>query len=201
MGRRTRSKYHQAAKKAKNNIEIYKNTKAANAFLEKGSQDFWSEIHKLRGKTNLSPSMIDNRHDEKDISGEFTCQYKHTIDLNDVAQAVTHIKLGKSDGYVGHSSDHIKYASAKLFILMFMYRNAPHNMLISTIVPIPKNRKKSINDSDNYRGIALSSVLGKDLDSVILKGYEKALKASDMQFSFKEKHSTTQCKKRFNMNR
>ena len=98
-------------------------------------------------------------------------QYKHTTDFNDPAQAVTHIKLGKSDGHIRHRSDHIKYASGKLFIFksllfnsMFMHGYAPQNLLISTIVPIPKNRKMSINDSDNYRGIALSSVLGKVLD-------------------------------------
>ena len=66
-------------------------------------------------------------------------------------------------------------------------------MLVSTIVLITKNRKKYIKDSDNYRGIALSSVLGKILDWVIQKRYEKALQTSDMQFGFKEKHSTTQC--------
>ena len=175
--------------------------------------------------------MIDNCHDEKDISEifaskynkllnsvpspepemvalhndiktsmkerccpqsadrEVTCQYKHTIDVNDVAQAVTHIKLGKSDGHVGHCSDHIKYASGKLFIFisllfnsMFMHGYAPHNVLIFTIVPIPKNRKRYINDSDSYRGIVLSSVLGKGLDWAILKRYEKPLQTSDMQF-------------------
>ena len=57
---------------------------------------------------------------------------------------------------------------------MFMHGYASHNMLISTIVQIPKNRKKSINNSDNY-------------------SYEKALQTSDMQFGFKEKNSTTQC--------
>ena len=76
---------------------------------------------------------------------------------------------------------------------MFMHGYVPHNMLIYTFVPIPKNRKKFINDSDNYRGIALSSVLGKVLDWVILKRYEKALQTYDMQFGFKEKHSTAQC--------
>ena len=69
---------------------------------------------------------------------------------------------------------------------MFMHGYVPHNMLILTIVPIPKNRKKYINDSDKYRGIALSSVRGKVLDWVILKRYEKALQTSDVQFGFKE---------------
>ena len=40
LRRRTRSQYHQAAKKAKNNIEMSENTKAANALLEKRTKDF-----------------------------------------------------------------------------------------------------------------------------------------------------------------
>ena len=164
--------------------------------------------------------MIDICHDEKDISEIFASKYNKLLNSlpspetemvalhndiktsikerccpqsadREVAQAVTHNKLGKSDGHVGHCSDHIKYGSEKLFIFisllfnsMFMHGYSPHNMLISTIVPIPKNRKKYINDSDNYRGIAQSRVLGKVLDWVILKRYEKALKTSDMQFGF-----------------
>ena len=49
---------------------------------------------------------------------EVTCKYKHTIDVNDVAQAVTHIKLGKSDIHVGYCSGHIKYAPRKVFIFI-----------------------------------------------------------------------------------
>ncbi len=41
----------------------------------------------------------------------------------------------------------------------------PTNLRISTLIPIPKNRRKSMNDSSNYRAIALSSVLGKILDT------------------------------------
>ena len=79
LRRRTRSQYHQAAKKAKNNIEISKNTNAANALLEKRTKDFWSEIRKLKGKTKFSPSMIDNCHDEKDISKIFASKYNKLL--------------------------------------------------------------------------------------------------------------------------
>ena len=66
-------------------------------------------------------------------------------------------------------------------------------MRLSTIIPIPKNRRKSLSDSDNYRGIALNSVLEKVLDWVILNTCCAALKTTDYQFGFKPKHSTTQC--------
>ena len=45
----------------------------------------------------------------------------------------------------------------------------------------------------NYRGIALSSVLGKVLDSVITSLHKNVLGTCDMQFGYKQKHSTTRC--------
>ena len=87
-------------------------------------------------------------------------------------------------------------------------------MLISTIIPIPKNRRTSLNDSDNYSGtdlnnksinhlssnksikhlsVYLSSILGKVLDWVILFLCGGALQSSDAQLGFKPKHSTSQC--------
>ncbi len=66
-------------------------------------------------------------------------------------------------------------------------------MLLGTMVPIPKNKKKSLCDSDNYRAIALSSIFGKTFDWVILLKEKDALCSSDMQFGFKEGLSTTEC--------
>jgi hypothetical protein len=42
-------------------------------------------------------------------------------------------------------------------------------MLLSTLVLIPKNRKKSVNDSNNYREIASGSVIGKVIDNILLE--------------------------------
>ena len=48
-------------------------------------------------------------------------------------------------------------------------------------------------DSDNYRSIALSSILGKVFDLIVLDKENTKLVTSDLQFGFKEKSSTTQC--------
>ena len=56
-----------------------------------------------------------------------------------------------------------------------------------------KNKKASINDSSNYQGIALSSMLSKLVDIIIINKQSKHLNSSDLQFGFKEKSSTTQC--------
>ena len=73
------------------------------------------------------------------------------------------------------SSNHFKNGTKKLNVYFSLLLTAmlTHNyvycsMLESTIIPIPQNRRKSLNCSDNYRAIALSSILGKLLDWVIL---------------------------------
>ena len=67
----------------------------------------------------------------------------------------------------------------------------PNDMLLSTIIPIPKNSRNSLNDSNNYRGIALSSPINKMLDWILMNKSNSALKTSDLQFGYKAKTSTS----------
>ena len=69
---------------------------------------------------------------------------------------------------------------------------------MSLIIPIIKNKKKSVSDSANYRGIALSSILAKLTDIIIIEKQRAAIQSSDYQFGFKENSSTTQCTFVFN---
>ena len=76
---------------------------------------------------------------------------------------------------------------------MLLHAYIPVDISTSTILPIPKDRKKYLHDSSNYRGIALNSPLGKILDHILLTSYKNIFQTSDRQFGFKAKHSTVQC--------
>jgi hypothetical protein len=128
------------------------------------------------------------------------CYNKHTTNIKQVKDAVKQLKRGKTDGDLGHTSDHIIHGTERLYTSLSMLYSCmvthgyvPDGMLLSTIIPIPKNKKKSLSNSSNYRGIALSSILGKVLDKIILARNNEILNTSNMQFGFKSKHSTTQC--------
>ena len=69
----------------------------------------------------------------------------------------------------------------------------PENLLLCTVIPIPKSTRKSMYSSNNYRGIALSSVLGKVLDKIIFNKSSSVLVTSELQYGFKPDHSTTKC--------
>ena len=117
--------------------------------------------------------------------------------MNNVREAISKLKPRKSDGDAGLTTDYGSYKLysyiSVLFSIMFPYGYVPTSMRQSVFIPIPKNKRKSLNDSENYRGIALSSILGKILDWVILHISKGVLRTSDYQFGFKSEHSTSQC--------
>ena len=62
---------------------------------------------------------------------------------------------------------------------------SPNSMILGTMIPIPKNKKKSLCSASNYRAIALSSIFSKILDWIILLKEEHSLCSSELQFGFK----------------
>jgi hypothetical protein len=110
---------------------------------------------------------------------------------SDLHEIVKNIKHGKSDGNLGLFSDHILHGSPMLFELltalfnsMIIHGVTPSNMLVGTMIPIPKHRRLSISRSDNFRGIFLQSVLCKLMEMFFfVKG------TSNLQFGFKTKLS------------
>jgi len=129
-----------------------------------------------------------------------TCTSSHVITCDDVTDAVLRLKPHKADGVEDASSDILINGCNELFVhlsllfnIMLRHGQCPRNMLLTTLVPIPKNRKKSLNDSSNYRAIALGSVVGKVMDNIILEKHQYVLKSNDLQYGFKAKHSSTHC--------
>jgi len=148
----------------------------------------------------MSLFLDEVQRDIGDCCSAGLCECHCSIGVEDVKAAIRRLNPGKSDANADLSSDHFINAShdlavhlSFLFKMMLSHCRAPVGMLTSVLVPIPKNRKKSLSDSSNYRSIALSSVIGKILDLVILKNHANFFATSDLQFGFKARHSTSQC--------
>ena len=58
---------------------------------------------------------------------------------------------------------------------------------------MPKYMNSSLSSSTNYKGISLFNVIGKVFDYSILLIYNTSFQTSDMQFGFKQQHSTVMC--------
>ena len=69
----------------------------------------------------------------------------------------------------------------------------PGGLLLSNLVLIPKNKRGNKSDSSNYRAIAISSLLGKIFDLIVLTEQCKSLQTDKLQFGFKQHSSTVIC--------
>ena len=61
------------------------------------------------------------------------------------------------------------------------------------LVPIIKDKSEKINNKDNYRPIAIASIMSKLLEILLLERLSNFLLTSSHQFGFKTKHSTDSC--------
>ncbi len=69
----------------------------------------------------------------------------------------------------------------------------PEVMLLSIVIPIPKDSNGTDQKSDSYRGIALSPLCTKVFENVILNMHSDSLISNNLQFAYKAGTSTTQC--------
>ena len=108
--------------------------------------------------------------------------------------------MHKDDGKHGFNSDHLIHGSNRMFVILCLMFNSmlthgytPDDLLLSTIISIPKDNRGSMSSSDNYRGISMSNSLGKLFDYIFIELNADSLKTDDMQFGFKRNHSTVLC--------
>ena len=112
------------------------------------------------------------------FSNNYSCGsfYDHTVYRINVVNAIRPLCAGKSDGVDDICSDNLKHATDRfidyivsLFNSILSHGCVPISFLSSTIIPIPKNPRLDLKNSENYRAIALSSVFGKILIKLLLR--------------------------------
>ena len=124
----------------------------------------------------------------------------HVIERNHVKSAIDKLKSRKIEQNGCIFSDSIIHGTELLFDYVCILFNAmichsytPPSFIKSSIIPIPKGTKATLIHSDNYRSIAISSILSKVLDYIIIDNQKLALQTSDYQFGFKPKSPTVLC--------
>ena len=76
---------------------------------------------------------------------------------------------------------------------LFVHSFLPSSLMSVVLIPIIKNKCGNINSKDNYRPIALASVVSKVLEKIILSRLESYVDTNANQFGFKKGHGTDQC--------
>jgi hypothetical protein len=126
------------------------------------------------------------------------------LTADNIYKLASKLRAGKCDGHDGISSDCIIHGSKKLMLhIAFLFKSiiihgvTPNDLLMGTMVPIPKV-KGTANVSDKYRAITLSSCIGKLFDLLLLVAGSDSLQTDDLQFGFKANCSTSLCSSMLN---
>ena len=71
---------------------------------------------------------------------------------------------------------------------MLTHGVAPSGLLLSTMIPVLKDKRASKNDSNHYRAIAISTILGKIFDSIVMEEQYNniSLITDDLQFGLRK---------------
>ena len=117
-----------------------------------------------------------------------------------MSTVIKDLKNGKACGGDGLQSEHFKFGSDKLCVLLSLLFNSMilhgyicQDLMETILVPVVKDKKGNICCKDNYRPIALTSVISKILESIILSRFHHCLLTNCNQFGFKNDHSTDLC--------
>ena len=94
-------------------------------------------------------------------------KHAHDITIEHVQYAISKLKSGKSDCVENLYSANFKNGTERFTVLlsfllssMLVHCVAPAGLLLSTMIPIPKSKRGQKCSSDNYREIALGSLIG-----------------------------------------
>ena len=121
--------------------------------------------------------------------GTYSLQDVAKVSPKVVKEAASKLRAGKTDPVFTFSSDCIKVESEKLAYLLsiiiqcyLVHGHVTRFLLLATLVPIIKDKLGSINSSKNYRSIAISSLILKLLDWIIILLFGSSLGLHDLQF-------------------
>ena len=92
-----------------------------------------------------------------------------------IQEAVGNLECGNSAGPDGIFAESIKFPHHRIHVLLSLYFSLcltqgymPLDMIKTTIVPVIKNKCGNLADSNNYRPIAIATIVSKLYESTIL---------------------------------
>lgn len=116
---------------------------------------------------------------------------------DEILLIIKNLKNGKSPGFDGLYSENFKHADTIIADLLALLYNSciihgyiPDKLMDTIINPVIKDKKGDVNNKDNYRPIAVTSVMSKIFELLLLNYCKDQLYTSDNQYGFKANHST-----------
>ena len=195
----------------------------AKKYMQLDKQAFWKEVKTMNAVNTALPNNIEDARGSNEIVDLwkkhyidlFNCLKKLNHDVNvtvndcfddvrispqDIQEALKDLDKNKSCGSDGIYAEHLKYADIKLitllsmnFTCMLVHGVIPESLIDVILIPVIKDKCGKISSKDNYRPIALASILSKVLEIILLNRMYVYIDTKPNQFGFKKKHSTDMC--------
>ena len=159
---------------------------------------------------NAYQKLYNSTDDEKEMSKMYSSisnSIDHTslddVDLittEKVKEATMNLKSNRNDPLFDFNSDCLKNAPEILIEHLaytikssLIHAHITNCLLLATIIPLIKDKLGNLTSSSNYRSIALSSLVLKIFDWLIILLFGESLGLDDLQFSYQKNCSTTMC--------
>ena len=120
--------------------------------------------------------------------------------FEETKDAIKNIKCRKSPGLDNVYGEHFKYADNVIIILLTLLFNSivihgyiPSNIMDTILIPLIKDKKGNITNKDNYRPIAITCIMSKILELLVLARIQDIIVSNCNQFGFKPKLGTDMC--------
>ena len=161
--------------------------------LQKKYRNLYNSVDDEENLAKIEVSIEDkiNQNSYNEI-GQITAELLKT--------ASQKLKSGKSDPLLSVTSDFFSNAPPILYDILaailrgyITHAHVSDFLLVSNLIPIVKDKLADVTNSNNYRSIAISSLVMKIFDWVIILAFSKHLKFDDLQFAYQANVSTSMC--------
>ena len=222
----SRSNFKYILRMCKRQESTTKADSLANDLIGKYQTSFWKHVSKHSRKLPPLANNVEGTTGHVDITNMWYDHFKSFLNCIDnithrkyvldsignmpmqydwftpaeIKSAIEGMKGNKASGTDSVFAEHLKYAGAKIHVLLSVCFKAcvvhgflPSTMTDTILVPIIKDKTDNASSKANYRPIELTSVLSKVFETALLSKLESVFETSDYQFGFKSHHSTDMC--------
>ena len=186
-------------------IKKFRNVKPTVASVIDGKSDnieeHFSQIYKtLYNSVTDKEEVLDILKEVHESIDSKDLEDVEQITPEKVKEATEHLNCNKTDPIYDFSSDCLKngpdslYVNLSLMLQAFLiHSHVSVHLLLAILVPIVKDRLGDISSSKNYRSIAISSLVLKIFDWLVILLFGTTLGLDDLQFSYQAGVSASMC--------
>ena len=159
-----------------------------------------NKYEKLYNGVEDKNNLNELEHDLRKTIDDKSMVHVNKITPDIIKRAALKLKPIKTDPVVDIRSDFLINAPDTLYWILakclksyITHAHVSEFLLISMMIPIIKDKLGDHTSSDNYRSIAISSLIMKIFDQVIILVFGEHLQLDELQFGYQAEVSTTMC--------